>query len=214
MMEDMMAYLEKSGDQFLLSLWQHIQLSLIAFVIASIIGLMLGYRCARNEKVKAWILPLFQGLRIVPSLAVLLLLLPILGTGETPALCALVLLAIPAIMMNTITGFQGIDPIIKESGIALGMDKKQLLYKVELPGALPLMLAGMKTALLEIIASATIAAKIGAGGLGGLIFTGIGLNRSDLLILGGGSVAILAIVMRFVLTMIERVILRYKYIQK
>lgn len=214
MIEDMLTYLEKSGDQFLIGLWQHIQLSLIAFVVATVIGVVLGYFCARNERIKQFTLPLFQGLRIIPSLAVLLLLLPVLGTGEKPALCALILLAIPAILMNTVTGFQSIDPLIKESGIALGMDEKQLLYKVEVPSALPLILAGMKTAMLEIIASATIAAKIGAGGLGGLIFTGIGLNRSDLLLIGGGSVALLAIIMRMILNGSERWLLRYKYIHK
>lgn len=214
MMQDMINYLVSNLDQFLLALWQHIHISLLAFGIASILAVLGGYACVRIKRMEQFLVPLIQFLRIVPSLAILLLLLPFLGTGEKPALVALVLLGIPAILMNTITGFQSVDPFLKECGIALGMDQNNLLRKVEIPQALPYILAGMKTSMLEIIASATIAAKIGAGGLGGLIFTGIGVNRSDLLLLGGGSVALLAIFMGFILNGIDRAVLRYKYCKK
>lgn len=201
-------------DSFLSSLSQHIMISLAALLLALFIGLGIGYLCLHFRWTKRWMLLLFQTLRLIPSLAILILLIPILGTGVKPALCALTLLAIPPILMNTLTGFEGIPIFMIESAAALGMEEHQIFWKVKLPLAMPMIFAGIKTALIEVIASATIAAKIGAGGLGGLIFTGLGLNRVDLLLIGGISVALLSIVFSTLLNGIDHLVLRYKYCRK
>lgn len=111
----------------------------------------------------------------------------------TPALIALVVLALPPLLINTILGFNEVSPLYKEVGTALGMSRQQLRRQIEIPLALPYILNGIKLALVEIIASATLATYIGAGGLGTLIFTGLGLYDMTYVVIGGVSVAILAL---------------------
>ena len=111
----------------------------------------------------------------------------------SPALIALVDLAIPPLLLNTILGFNEVSPLYKEVGTALGMSRQQLRRQIEIPLALPYILNGIKLALVEIIASATLATYIGAGGLGTLIFTGLGLYDMTYVVIGGVSVAILAL---------------------
>ena len=134
-----------------------------------------------------------QLLRIIPSLALLFLLIPFIGTGVVPALIALIVLALPPLLINTILGFNEVSPLYKEVGIALGMDQRQLRRQIEIPLALPYILNGIKLALVEIIASATLATYIGAGGLGTLIFTGLGLYDMSYVVIGAVSVAILSL---------------------
>ena len=137
-------------------------------------------------------------------------MIPIIGTGEAPALIALVFLAVPSIIINTILGFNEIPEVMKEVALSMGMNNKELLSRIEYPLALPYILNGVKLALVEIIASATLATYIGAGGLGTLIFTGLGLYRMDLLVIGGGSVTILSFLSMFLFDwMIERVTKNY-----
>lgn len=208
----MLDYLSGNLDSFLASIGEHIWLSLLALVLATAIGIPLGYvsvRSSQNEKV---ITTIFQGLRIIPSLAVLILLIPFMGTGIEPALTALVLLAIPPILMNTVAGLQEVPDFMLETAHAMGMTPRQVLWRVQFPLALPLILTGIKTAMIEIIASATLASKIGAGGLGDIIFTGLGLNRVDLLLVGGLSVAALSIAASLLLELADRWLLRYKYL--
>lgn len=110
-----------------------------------------------------------------------------------PAVTALMILAIPPILLNTIVGFRSVSAAMIEAGEGMGMNHRQVLWKIRIPLALPMILSGVRTALVEIVASATLAAKIGAGGLGEIIFTGLGLNRPELLLLGGFLVAVLSL---------------------
>lgn len=126
-------------------------------------------------------------------MALLFLLIPFIGTGMLPAIIALVVLALPPLLINTILGFNEVSPLYKEVGTALGMDLRQLRRQIEIPLALPYILNGVKLALVEIIASATLATYIGAGGLGTLIFTGLGLYDMSYVVIGGVSVALLSL---------------------
>lgn len=155
---------------------EHLEISLLALIGSTLIGITLGTLSTKYGRSEKWIISLFQTLRIVPSLAVLLLLLPIMGTGFRPALVALIILGIPPILMNTISGLQGVSMSLLDSAKGVGMSERQIRWKIQFPVAGPLILTGIKTAAIEIIASATLAAKIGAGGLGEIIFTGLGLN--------------------------------------
>lgn len=127
-------------------------------------------------------------------MALLFLLIPFIGTGMLPAIIALVVLALPPLLINTILGFNEVSPLYKEVGTALGMDPRQLRRQIEIPLALPYILNGTKLALVEIIASATLATYIGAGGLGTLIFTGLGLYDMSYVVIGGVSVALLSLI--------------------
>lgn len=207
-------YLMNHRDTYLVSVMEQVRISLLALMAAVGIGVPLGYVCDRYRKFEKGIVSVFQVLRIIPSLAVLILLIPMMGTGIRPAMTALVFLAVPAILMNTFAGLDAVPHFMIETAYGVGMTESQVLWKVKFPLAMPLILTGVKTAMIEIIASATLAAKIGAGGIGGIIFTGLGLNRMDLLLAGGVSVALLSILAGLLIGLAERVLLKHNYRRK
>lgn len=202
--EQIVDYFRNNGNQYAEYLIQHLQLSLTALLIGLLVGVPLGYVSYKHQKVAEFFITTSQLLRIIPSLAILFILIPIMGVGEMPALVALVFLGIPPILINTILGFKEIPVVTKEVAVGLGMNSKQLMKKIEFPLAIPFILNGIKLSLVEIIASATLATYIGAGGLGTLIFTGLGLYRMDLLLIGGGTVTILSLLSMFILDIIIR----------
>lgn len=193
MMAPIMHYFQNDGGQYLQYVWEHLYLSFISLAISMAIALPLGYLGSRIRSLAAVCTAFTQALRIIPSLALLFLLIPFIGTGMLPATIALVALALPPLLINTILGFNEVSPLYKEVGTALGMDQRQLRRQVEIPLALPYILNGVKLALVEIIASATLATYIGAGGLGTLIFTGLGLYNMTYVVIGGVSVALLSL---------------------
>lgn len=205
-------YLLQNWMNILMQTKDHLAISLLALLIAALIGIPLGYLASRYPKEEKWISGPSQVLRVVPSLAILVLLIPIMGTGIAPALVALSILAIPPILLNTIVGFQDVPAFQVECAKGIGMTDKQILWQVRVPLAMPMILAGVRNGLVEVIASATLAAKIGAGGLGEIIFTGLGLNRVSLLIIGGVAVAILSLGCGLIFDRICRRIMRYKYV--
>ncbi|MCY9691797.1 ABC transporter permease [Paenibacillus alginolyticus] len=207
-------YFTNNTNDYLISLKEHVGISVMALLLSTLIGVICGYICSEYKQYEKWIVSIFQILRIIPSLAILLLLIPVMGTGIKPALIALILLAIPPILMNTVAGLEEVSPFIIEAAYGVGMSDRQILWKVKIPLAAPIILTGIKTATIEIIASATLAAKIGAGGLGGIIFTGLGLNRMDLLLIGGISVAVLSIAAGLSLDLADRFLFKYKLVRK
>lgn len=213
MWEQMTTYLSENKIAILIQVRDHLAVSLLALLIAVLIGVPLGYLASKSDTGEKLISGPFQVLRVVPSLAILVLLIPIMGTGMPPALVALSILAIPPVLLNTIVGFREVPDFMVECAKGIGMTDKQILWKVRVPQAMPMILAGIRTGLVEVIASATLAAKIGAGGLGEIIFTGLGLNRMDLLLIGGIAVAILSLGCGLIFDLISRRIIRYKYIK-
>lgn len=208
----MITYLQNNIDAYLSAILEHICISILALIIAIFVGIPSAFFCVRYKQAQKFVVPLFGVLRIIPSLGVLLLLIPIMGTGVPPAITALVLLAIPPILMNAVTGLLEVPPFMLETATGCGMTERQVWLKVRFPLAMPFILTGIKTALIEIIASATLAAKIGAGGLGEIIFTGLGLNRFDLLLIGGITVALLSVAAGLSFELLDRLLLRYKHI--
>lgn len=210
MWEEIAAYFQMNSGRYFAMLGDHIYISLCSLAAAAVIGIPAGVICVRNSRIKKVITAVFGTLRIVPSLAILLLMLPVLGTGMLPAMTALVLLAVPAILLNTISGLESVPESILEAAQAMGMEDRQIWLKIKFPLALPFILTGVKTAAVEIIASAALAAKIGAGGLGDIIFAGIGLLRTEFLLIGGISVAALSVLTGILFGLLEKMILRYK----
>ncbi len=193
MIESMKMYLTNHSDEYLSALLRHIEISLISVAIATIIGVSLGIFCSNRDALYHFFTGVFSILRVIPSLAILVICIPFFGIGILPAVIALIVLAIPPILINTATGFKMLPASVLETAFAMGMGKVRIFFKVALPLALPMILSGVRTALSEVIASATLAAYIGAGGLGVIIFTGLGLNRVELLLVGGISVATLSL---------------------
>ena len=210
MWNDLVSYLQNNVHDILIQVRDHLIISLIALAIACLIGIPVGYFASKSKTGERVMTIPFEVLRVVPSLAILVLLIPVMGTGAAPAAVALTILAIPPILLNTIAGFQQVPDFMTECGRGIGLTERQILWKVRVPLALPMIFAGMRTALIEVLASATLAAKIGAGGLGEIIFTGLGLNRADLLIIGGVLVALLTLGCGFLFDLITGHVLRYK----
>jgi osmoprotectant transport system permease protein len=186
-------YFSRNGGKYLDAIVRHLGLSVISLALAAIIAIPLGVTAAKNRRVNAAVTGIFASLRIIPSLAVLFICVPVMGTGLKPAVTALTLLAIPPILINTALAFSTIPGAVLETARGMGMSTGRIFVRVKAPLALPFVLAGFKTAAVEVIASATLAAYIGGGGLGEIIFTGLGLMRNELLIIGGVSVAALSI---------------------
>lgn len=204
MIESMMTYVSENTALYIGYIVEHILISMQALALAGIIGVMLGYVGYQYPRIRSWVTGLSQGLRVIPSLGILFILIPLIGVVKVPALLALVILGLPPVVLNTIVGLAQVSEGLMETGTGLGMTHRQLIYKVAFPLALPYILIGLKLALVEIISSATLATYIGAGGLGNIIFTGLGLYRYDLLILGGASVAMLSLVSMVVFDLIIR----------
>ncbi|MBB1079299.1 ABC transporter permease [Limosilactobacillus sp. STM2_1] len=192
MLGQIIQYFQNNSGQYWQYVGQHITLTVVTLAISMVIALPLGYIGSRIKVVANFCVAFAQVLRIIPSLALLFLLIPFIGTGIVPALIALVVLALPPLLINTILGFNEVSPLYKEVGTALGMSQRQLCRQIEIPLALPYILNGIKLAIVEIIASATLATYIGAGGLGTLIFTGLGLFDMSYVVIGAVSVAILS----------------------
>ena len=210
MFSQITAYFESNGPRFFGMLGAHIRVSLIALAIAVLIGIPAGFLCVRHPKSQKAITGLFSVLRVIPSLAILLLMVPLLGTGTAPAVVALVLLAVPPILMNTVAGLEGVPEFMLETAEGVGMKPTQVWTKVRFPLAMPMILTGIKTAAVEIVASATLASKIGAGGLGDIIFAGIGLFKTELLLIGGMSVALLSLLTGLIFAIIEKSTMKHR----
>ena len=203
-------YFQENSGRFWGMLAAHVQVSILALGIAVLIGVPAGFLCVRWKKAQKYITGLFSVLRVIPSLAILLLMVPIMGTGTAPAVVALVLLAVPPILMNTVAGLEGVLPFMLETAEGVGMNPTQVWTKVRFPLAMPMILTGIKTAAVEIVASATLASKIGAGGLGDIIFAGIGLFKTELLLIGGMSVALLSLLTGLIFAIIEKSTMKHR----
>ena len=203
-------YFQENSGRFWGMLAAHVQVSILALSIAVLIGVPAGFFCVRWKKAQKYITGLFSVLRVIPSLAILLLMVPIMGTGTAPAVVALVLLAVPPILMNTEAGLEGVPPFMLETAEGMGMNPTQVWTKVRFPLAMPMILTGIKTAAVEIVASATLASKIGAGGLGDIIFAGIGLFKTELLLIGGLSVALLSLLTGLIFAIVEKSTMKHR----
>jgi osmoprotectant transport system permease protein len=182
----------------------HLVLSGCALAVALLAGIPLGMLLARARAVREPLLAAVNAARVVPSLAVLALMLPIVGIGFLPALVALVLLAIPPIAINTDLGLRGVPAATVDAARGLGMTRRQIRARVEWPLALPVVFAGIRTATVEVIASATLAAFIGGGGLGEYIVNGFAAGDVGQQLEGAVSVAVLTLGADTLLSAIER----------
>jgi osmoprotectant transport system permease protein len=186
---------------------EHILIVLLSTAIAVLIGLPLGILLTRVKALQAPILGIANVMQTVPSLALFGLLIPLPfvgGLGQKPAIIALALYALLPVIRNTVTGILGIDRKVREAAVALGMTGIQVLRLVELPLAAPVILTGVRIAVVIAVGVATVAAAVGAGGLGTYIFRGLRQNDYNLLIAGALASAVLALLFDFALGRIER----------
>ncbi|MEM1311339.1 MAG: ABC transporter permease [Cyanobacteria bacterium P01_D01_bin.71] len=204
MFQKALDYALSNSHDFLAALQQHLWLVAVPLLIGIVLGLPLGLWSARSKTVSAVVINGFNALRVIPSLAVLFLAIPVLGLSFASAAVALTLLAMPPILISTDVAFRNINPAVREAAMGMGMSPGQILRQVEIPLALPVIISGVKTATVEVIASATLAAFVGAGGLGDFIVLGFAAYDSAILLVGAVPVALLALIAEVSLSWAQR----------
>lgn len=187
---------------------QHIVIVTISVLIATAAGIPLGILCVRHTRAGRFILRIIDVIQTIPSLALFGFLIPlplIGGIGVRTAIVALILYSLLPIVRTTVTGIEGIDPLVREAAIVVGMTDRQRLWSVELPLAIPSIFGGLRIATVIAIGVATIAAAIGGGGLGTLIFRGVAMVDTTLILAGALPAALLALVADLVFATLEHV---------
>ncbi|HLQ72396.1 MAG TPA: ABC transporter permease, partial [Bacillota bacterium] len=205
-MKDFIDVFHERQDILAETIWEHLQISLITLVIAILIAVPLGLLLSRYVRFAEPIIGVAAVMQTVPSLAVLAFLIPVFGIGTKPAIVALTAYGLLPILRNTYTGIKEVDPSLKEAATGMGMNSFKRLTKVELPIAMPVIMAGIRTSMVLIVGTTTIAALIGAGGLGEIIL--LGLDRGadvPLILLGAIPAALLAIGLDFILRGFEKI---------
>lgn len=192
-MTEFFAFVRDHADKLLEQTLTHIGLTFVSLLLALLIGVPLGIFIARKTRLANGVLGVAGVLQTVPSVALLGFLIPLLGIGVGPALVALFLYALLPIIRNTFVGITEVSPLIKEAARGVGMTENQILTKVELPLALPVIFAGVRTATVINVGVATLAAYVAAGGLGEFIFSGIALSNVNMMLSGAIPAALLAI---------------------
>jgi osmoprotectant transport system permease protein len=198
-------FMRQQSDKLLTQTLEHIGLTFISLFLAVLVGLPLGILIARKRKLSGTVLGIAGVLQTIPSIALLGFMIPLLGIGPKPAIVALLLYALLPIIRNTYTGITGVDAAVKEAAAAMGMSQWQVLLKVELPLAMPVILAGIRTATVITVGVATLASYIAAGGLGEFIFGGISLNNTNMILAGAIPAALLAILFDFLLSRLQHI---------
>lgn len=193
MLAETWTYLAGHPKQFGAALWTHVALSASALGIAIAIAVPAGVWIAHTRRAALIAINAANIGRTLPSLAILALMMPLLGTGFTPALFALTLLALPPILINTCTAIRNVDADVVDAARGMGMTALELVGRVKLPIALPVIFAGIRTASVQVISGAVLAAYIGGGGLGDFITAGIAMMAVPQLLVGAIPATLLAL---------------------
>lgn len=201
--EIMNIYLERS-DFFIDLTLQHLRISGVAIIIASLVGIILGIFISHYKKVSPVILSIINFIYTIPSISLLGFLIPISGIGDTSAIIALSIYGLLPMVRSTYTGIDNIDPFIIEAAQGMGSSEFQIMFKVKIPLALTVILSGFKNMVVMTIALAGIASFIGAGGLGVAIYRGITTNNTILTVAGSLLIAILASLLDLAIGKIEK----------
>lgn len=192
MIAEMMQYIIERSQDFTTALTQHLYLTFLSLGISIALGLTFGILATRIKRLRKLLMFTANIGRTIPSLAILALALPLLGIGTPPTILALVLIGTLPILINTTVGIEQVDDNMKEAARGMGMTDFQVLTKVELPVAVSIIMAGVRTAAVLLVASATLAAFIGAGGLGDLILRGHALSKDNIILAGAIPATLLA----------------------
>lgn len=205
-------FITEQHEKLLTQIVQHLGLTFLSLFLAIIIGVPLGILIARKRKLSGSVLGIAGILQTIPSIALLGFMIPAFGIGATPAIFALLIYALLPIIRNTYTGIMEVDPAVTEAAKAMGMNRKQLLFKVQLPLAMPVIIAGIRTAAVINVGVATLASFVAAGGLGEFIFGGISLNNTNMILAGAIPAALLAVLLDQAIAVLQK--LSYQSVKK
>lgn len=213
-MKEIISLFIKRKEFFFNLLIQHIEISFISIILAIFIGGIIGIVIAENKKSAKPTLNIINFLYTIPSISMLGFLIPFSGVGNTTAIIALVIYALLPMVRNTYTGISQVDNNMIEAAKAMGSTRNQILWKIKIPLAMPVILSGIKSMITMTIALTGIASFIGAGGLGVAIYRGITTNNSAMTFIGSLLIAILAVVVEFIFNVLEKYVNKRKRIQK
>lgn len=205
-----MNWAPKHIPEILAAAGQHLVLSLLSVLIGGAIALVLGILCARRPRLYAVALTVTGTIFVIPSLALFALMIPFLGLGMKPALVGLSSYCLLILLRNVVTGLRGVPADILDAADGMGYGPWQRLTRIELPLALPLIVSGIRIALVTVIGIATVAAFIDAGGLGSIILMGIDQNYPEKIIVGGVLTALMATFFDVLLSGTEKALLRWR----
>jgi osmoprotectant transport system permease protein len=191
-MSDFFSFLSERHEQILSLVWEHFYISLLAVVAGFILSVPLGILLTRMEKISQYVIGFVNILQTIPSLALLGFMIPFLGIGAFPAVVALFLYSLLPMLRNTYTGIREVEPSLIDAARGMGMTSVQILFQVEIPLAISIIMGGFRTATIYTISWATLAAVVGGGGLGYLVFTGINNSNDSMLMTGALATAMLA----------------------
>lgn len=213
-MKEIISLFIKRKEFFFNLLIQHIEISFISIILAIFIGGIIGIVIAENKKSAKPTLNIINFLYTIPSISMLGFLIPFSGVGNTTAIIALVIYALLPMVRNTYTGISQVDNNMIEAAKAMGSTRNQILWKIKIPLAMPVILSGIKSMITMTIALTGVASFIGAGGLGVAIYRGITTNNSAMTFIGSLLIAILAVVVEFIFNVLEKYVNKRKRIQK
>ncbi|WMT29708.1 ABC transporter permease [Bacillus aerius] len=203
-MDQIIDFFEKNGGELLTKMWEHLYISLIAVVLGIIVAVPLGVILTRMKRGAGFVIGVVNIFQTLPSLAILAFFIPILGVGKIPAIVALFFYSVLPILRNTYAGVQGVNKNLLESGKGIGMTTWEQIRLVELPLAVPVIMAGVRTSTIYLIGWTTLAAFIGGGGLGDYILIGLQLYQPEYIIAGAIPVTILAVIIDLTLMKLEK----------
>ncbi|QDO91162.1 ABC transporter permease [Dolosigranulum pigrum] len=198
-------FFAENGENLVRLIWEHLYISAISVSLGVLFAVPIGIWLTRiNDRVADLVISFVSILQSLPSLALLTLMIPLIGVGQVPAIVALFIYSLMPIMRNTYTGIQSVDEGMVDAAKGMGMTTIQLLQKVELPQAAPIIMAGVRLSTTYVIAWTTLASFIGAGGLGDFIFNGLNLYIPELIIGGTIPVTVIALLADFLLSRLEQ----------
>ncbi|MBA9025303.1 ABC transporter permease [Peribacillus huizhouensis] len=202
-MDRIIEFFTNYGGEMLFKTWEHLYISLIAALLGIIVAVPLGVALTRFPKSAGFVMGILGIIQTFPSFAILAFFIPILGVGKVPAIIALFFYSVLPILRNTYTGVNGVKRSLLEAGRGMGMTGWERIRYVEVPLAIPIIMAGIRLSTVYLIGWATLAAYIGAGGLGDYIFSGLNLYQAEFIVAGAVPVTILALLVDLLLGRIE-----------
>ncbi|MCI1892313.1 ABC transporter permease [Schleiferilactobacillus perolens] len=200
----MVSFLNQYGGQLMQELGEHIYISAVALALGVIVAVPLGILLTRAKKIAGFVIGLTSVLQTIPAMALLAMMIPIFGIGTTPAIVALFIYSLMPILRNTYIGMSDVDPNLLDAAKGMGMSNWQSIRWVEFPQAAGVIMSGIRLSGTYVIAWTALASYIGAGGLGDMIFNGLNLYRGDLILGGSIPAIILALVVDWLLGLVEK----------
>ena len=202
-MNTLLQFFSTNGSEMLYKTWEHLYISLIAALLGILVAVPLGIVLTRFPKGAGAVIGVLGIIQTFPSFAILAFFIPLLGVGKTPAIIALFFYSVLPILRNTYTGVSGVKKSLLEAGRGMGMTGWERIRYVEVPLAIPVIMAGIRLSTVYLIGWATLASFIGGGGLGDYIFSGLNLYQPEFIIAGAVPVTILALITDLILGKVE-----------